>query len=125
MAERLFVGEAEFLGGLTNEAELVKLCPEEFRDSENPWHERLRLLAVDGIVPGMAWSAVDEDELRVQKACLRGLYMSFGISQEDKNATAAWMLSCMMSPLASERNVSSVSGVSEINTPSLPRGVIK
>jgi len=94
--EALFSGNAELLGGLSNEAELARNCPAEFKQ-DNPWSDyAMQLFFRGGKLTNWKWRNTDQGHQRHQLACFRGLISTFGLKHEDKEAVAGWMLSVML-----------------------------
>jgi len=92
----LFSGSPEMLGGLTNEDDLAKACPEEFQ-RDNPWSEYAsKLFFMGGSIKNWKWKSEDNKVKGRQFACFRGLLGTFGLPHEDKEAVAGWMLSEML-----------------------------
>lgn len=97
MDKKLFSGTPGFLGGLSNEEKLVKLCPDEFK-TENPWsHAASLLFFCGGKTTDWKWRSPDKAERGRQRACFEGLLRGFGLQHESKEAIAGWMLSEMLS----------------------------
>ena len=95
--EHLFAGQPEPLGGLTNEDELARLCPDEFKD-DNQWsHYAMQLFYRGGNIANWKWKTDDLQTRCRQRACFNGLLVTFGLSHEDKTSVAGWMLSEMLS----------------------------
>lgn len=95
MNSKLFSGTEELLGGLSNEEELVGLCPEEFKKRDNPWTRLASNLFHDGgNISHWKWKRDKEKDNEL--SCLRGILGSFGVSHKDKEAIAGWMLSEML-----------------------------
>lgn len=93
----VFAGEPEPLGGLTNELELAKVCPPEFK-RDNPWsYYAGQVFFFGASVANWKWKSDDEKERLRQKACLRGLVTTFNLDFTDVLAVAGWMLSEMLS----------------------------
>ena len=98
--ELLFSGSPEPLGGLTNEDELAKACPEEFKRRGNPWSNyAMKLFYSGGNIKNWKWKTEDKDVKNRQFACFHGLLGTFGIRHEDKTAVAGWMLSEMLAEI--------------------------
>ena len=94
--EILFSGNPFPMGGLSNEHELAKECPEEFRQG-NPWSlYAFRLFAEGANIANWKWKSNNETERQRQRACLEALLGTFELSQQDKEAVAGWMLSEML-----------------------------
>jgi hypothetical protein len=94
--ETLFSGKPKGLGGLSNEDELVTACPDEFK-KENPWSVlAMQLFFNGGKIGHWKFKTQDKNVRSVQLACFKGLISTFGISHEDKEAVAGWMLSEML-----------------------------
>ncbi|MFH1859334.1 MAG: hypothetical protein ABIJ80_03725 [Patescibacteria group bacterium] len=92
----LFAGNPEPLGGLTNEDELAKACPEEFQ-RDNPWSKyAMRLFYSGGKIKNWEWKVEDKETKNKQFGCFQGLLGTFGLRHEDKTAVAGWMLSEML-----------------------------
>jgi hypothetical protein len=97
--EKLFSGEPELLGGLSNEEELVESCPEQFKRG-NPWsHLASNLFFGGGRIKHWKWKTNDPEVKKRQMGCFNGLMGTFGIGHEDKEAVAGWMLSEMLAEL--------------------------
>lgn len=96
MELKLFSGVASPFGGLSNEQELVKLCPEKFK-KENDWGEyAIKIFYSGGIISKWKYKNTDKKEQNKQRACFKGLLSTFGIPHEDKEAVSGWMLSEML-----------------------------
>lgn len=94
-AERLFSGTEQPFGGLSNEEELMPLCPEQFL-AENEWSAFANaLLLKGGSTEGWSWKSGDEAVRAQQLQCFRGLLGSC-IPYERKASIAGWMLSEML-----------------------------
>jgi len=94
--DHLFDGEPKPFGGLSNENELVSLCPDEFK-KDNPWSDiAMKLFFLGGNIKHWKFKSDDVAVCRRQFACFKGLISTFGISHEDKEAVAGWMLSEML-----------------------------
>lgn len=92
----LFSGTPEPFGGLTNEHELVKRCPEDFKGA-NLWSSyasKVFFLGAD--IQNWGWKSADKEIQKRQLGCLKGLLSTYGIAHEDKEAVAGWMLSEML-----------------------------
>ena len=95
-ATGLFAGQPQVLGGLSNEDELARACPVEFKN-RNPWSNyAMRLFYSGGNIANWKWKSNDEAERSRQMGCLHGLLGTFGLPHEDKGAVAGWMLSEML-----------------------------
>ena len=93
---RLFAGQPEPFGGLSNENELTKACPPEFK-TDNPWSDyAMKLFYQGGNLANWKWKSGDHAERGRQKACFTGFLGTFGVPHEDKEAVAGWMLSEML-----------------------------
>lgn len=94
--EKLFLGESEPLGGLSNEKELAGICPKEFQKN-NPWSDYANELFLGGgDICNWKWKTTNEVEKHKQFDCFHSLLGTFGLSHEDKEAVAGWMLSEML-----------------------------
>jgi hypothetical protein len=94
--ELLFSGYPEPLGGLSNEKELAKICPDDFQKN-NPWSEYAsKLFFMGGNIKYWKWKSEDAMVKGRQLACFRGLLGTFGLPHEHKQAVAGWMLSEML-----------------------------
>jgi len=94
--KELFEGKAGMLGGLSNEEQLVKLCPAQFKQ-ENKWSKYAsELFFSGGNKKNWQWKTSDKEEQKKQFACFRGLLSTWGIKHEHKEAVAGWMLSEML-----------------------------
>ena len=92
----LFAGKPGFLGGLSNERELVRHCPADFKRG-NKWTKAASTIFFRGADPSKwAWRTTDRGERQKQLACLRGALMGFDLKHEDKEAICGWMLSEML-----------------------------
>ncbi|MDD5341096.1 MAG: hypothetical protein PHC97_01510 [Patescibacteria group bacterium] len=93
----LFEGVPQPLGGLTNEVALTRACPDEFRH-RNPWTEyAMKLFYCGGNISNWKFKNPDENVQVSQRACFHGFLGTWGVSHEDKEAVAGWMLSEMLS----------------------------
>jgi len=94
--EILFAGEPEMFGGLTNENELSKECPEEFKQN-NPWSDyAMKLFFSGGNIKNWKWKSDDDEVKGRQFACFCGLLGTFGLPHGYKKAIVGWMLSEML-----------------------------
>lgn len=93
----LFAGILEYLGGLSNEGELAKVCPEEFRRN-NPWSDYVSSLFRTGNadMAGWKWKSDNQAERRRQMEYFLSLIDTFDLKREDKEAVTCWMLSEML-----------------------------
>ncbi len=95
----LFKGTPGLLGGLSNEAELQKKCPEKFRSdwTSDPWCEAASSIFYNGCFP-LVWKykVTDKKEMEKQFTCFHSLLKGFGLKHEWKIAIAGWMLSEML-----------------------------
>jgi hypothetical protein len=95
--EDLFKGIPLPLGGLSNELDLVSICPDEFRYSNNRWSRyAAELFYNGGSIDDWKWKAFDIEDQSKQFSCLEGVLSGFGLHHEDKIAVAGWMLSEMI-----------------------------
>lgn len=95
----LFSGRPEPFGGLSNEDELVKACPDKFK-GDNAWSNyAMQLFYKGGNIANWKWKTEDKTERHRQLGCFRGLLGTFGIKHEHKEAVAGWMLSEMLSEI--------------------------
>lgn len=97
MNSKLFSGQPNVFGGLSNEAELVKLCPEEFKDRHNKWSDyasKVFFLGAD--ISNWNWKTGEVDIRLKQKRCFYGLLRGWNLKHEHKEAVAGWMLSEML-----------------------------
>ena len=98
LKELLFSGKPGVLGGLSNEEALARACPVEFKSFRNGWSS----LAMNIFYHGgdlSHWRFKNKDNASKQFSCFEGLIHSFGLSHEDKQAVAGWMLSEMLEEL--------------------------
>lgn len=92
----LFEGEPGFLGGLSNEAELAKQCPDSFK-GRNAWSDYASDIFFKGAnIKNWKFKDPDKKVQQKQMSCFKGLLSSFDIAHEDKEAVAGWMLSEML-----------------------------
>lgn len=93
MINELFSGKARVMGGLSNEDSLAKICPEEFK-KDNKWSDLANSIFFKGAdTTNWNYKSSNVEEQTKQKNCLMGLLQTFGLSHEDKEAVAGWMLS--------------------------------
>lgn len=93
----LFAGEPDSCGGLSNEQELVRLCPMKFKYLGNKWSNYMDFFFSHGT--GNAhwdWKSQYESERKQQRICLVAIRGSFKITDNDKRAILGWMLSEML-----------------------------
>jgi hypothetical protein len=96
VSSKLFAGEPEPFGGLSNEHELARECPAEFKE-ENPWSSyAMKLFFFGGNIGNWKWKSDNPAERRQQKNRFDFLLGTFGLRHEDKEAVAGWMLSEML-----------------------------
>ena len=95
-ATKLFTGQPQPLGGLSNEDELAKACPDKFK-SGNSWSDyAMQLFFKGGNISNWKWKSDDKAERNRQMGCFRGVLGTFSLRHEDKEAVAGWMLSEML-----------------------------
>ena len=81
-------------GGLSNERELARLCPEEFH-RDNQWGDAaMKIFYVGGSTKH--WKHKDESQRHSRIRIFSGLLGTFDLPHEDKTAVAGWMLSEML-----------------------------
>ena len=96
MSHTLFEGEAGLLGGLSNEEDLVKQCPDSFKEN-NSWSDYAsKLFFSGGTIGNWKYKDTEKEKQIKQFSCFKGLLSTFGIPHEDKEAIAGWMLSEML-----------------------------
>jgi len=99
MENKLFSGKPEIGGGLSNEQELVKICPKNFKKEwhHNKWCDAaMTIFFSGGKIGHWKWRSQDEEEKKHQLLCFRSLISGWGLPHEDKTAVAGWMLSEML-----------------------------
>jgi len=99
MNNMLFKGGPSIFGGLSNEMELQKECPEEFKKHwySNKWCKAAsKLFFNGGSISHWVWKTTDENIINHQLECFKALLTGFELSHEDKEAIAGWMLSEML-----------------------------
>lgn len=92
----LFEGKPSICG-LSNENELVRICPPEFK-KRNAWSEYASHIFFAG-ANASAWKWKNLAERPKQISCFNALLGGFDLSHEDKIAVAGWMLSEMLAEL--------------------------
>jgi len=94
--DKLFAGEPQILGGLSNERELAELCPDEFKNG-NAWSSyAMTLFYRGGNIGNWKWKSDDKEICSHQIGCFKGLLGTFDLRHEDREAVAGWMLSEML-----------------------------
>lgn len=103
MSDKLFAGTRAPFGGLSNERELVSLCPDEFSHS-NKWVRMASTIFFEGAHHIQDWSFKSNDVEVVKKQInlLDGLLRGFGLGHAEKEAVAGWMLSEMLNDVPKE-----------------------
>lgn len=92
----LFSGHPLPFGGLSNEEDLVKKCPEDFK-RRNTWSAyAMELFYRGGNIANWKWKSEDQNQQHHQLGCFRGLLRTYNIEHEEKEAVAGWMLSEML-----------------------------
>lgn len=92
--DRLFAGSPSFLGGLSNERELVPLIPSEFRLHGNPWAQLANSIFFNGAsMKTWVFRSDDASVVRYQLDCFEAALQGFDLSHQDKEALCGWMLS--------------------------------
>ena len=90
----LWSGTPGFLGGLSNERTLAKLCPDEFKQ-DNKWsNAAMKIFFLGG--SSKHWKHREEAEKKKRIGIFMGLLQTYDLSHEDKAAVAGWMLSEML-----------------------------
>jgi hypothetical protein len=99
--EDLFKGEPAEYGGLDIESDLLEICPVKFKKNHyNPWLRYAEAMCCCGAdISKWRWKSGNEKKREKQWICLQAIFRSPDLSQNDKNALAAWMLSEMLSGL--------------------------
>lgn len=95
----LFAGEPISSGGLTNEKELVRICPETFRRGNEWSHLAIILKHKEYETFNWRWKSKDPHEQHHQLERLQAILRSFGLRLEDIYAVAGWMLSEMLTQI--------------------------
>jgi hypothetical protein len=91
----LFEGSISF-AGLSNERELAKLCPAEFR-KPNRWSRyAMKIFYSGGSTANWKWRSDNPEERGYQRKCWVAILSGFDLSHEDKTAVSGWMLSEML-----------------------------
>ncbi|PCH91862.1 hypothetical protein COB80_01420 [Candidatus Kaiserbacteria bacterium] len=102
MNKTFFEGTRLAFGGLSNEDQLLDICPSEFEDSGNPWRkvaEDFRLERQD--VDHWKWKTDDDDERLRQLMCFEALAAAVHLSGIDRDILMSWMLSEMLAEIPS------------------------
>lgn len=95
----LFAGQIGGFGGLSNEDELVKMCPDEFRE-KNEWSQAMKFFNKEHIASeNWKWRSSDQEERKKQLFFLFALCVSLDLSDKDKEAVAGWMASEIFSEI--------------------------
>lgn len=93
----LFGGTPGALGGLSNERELLKQIPAEFRNHHNPWTSYANSVFFNGAnTAEWEWRSSVPLEIRHQRQCFHAALSGFDLQHEDKEALCGWMLSEML-----------------------------
>ncbi|MDD5696583.1 MAG: hypothetical protein PHO90_01240 [Candidatus Pacebacteria bacterium] len=96
----LFAGKPEPLGGLSNERDLVEICPDDFKSMANPWTDYAADLFYNGgSIKDWKWKTLDAEKQKQQLRCLSGILGGCDLGHEEKLALAGWMLSEMISEI--------------------------
>ena len=95
----MFSGKASVLGGLSNENRLAEICPDEFK-KDNKWSDLANKIFFSG-ADTINWNykSFSKEEQKKQKTCLIGVLKTFGLSHEDKESVAGWMLFEMLNEI--------------------------
>ena len=93
----LFGGHPLPDGGLDNEEEVARECPEEFK-SENEWSRYAIYLYTHQVSESGDWKWRSDDLVirGYQRLCLIAVLETFDVRHEDNEAIAGWMLSVML-----------------------------
>lgn len=97
--KRLFAGEPISSGGLTNERELVRICPETFRRGNDWSYFAMRLKHRKYETSNWMWKSKDLHKQHHQLERLQGILRSLGLELGDMYAVAGWMLSEMLTQI--------------------------
>ncbi|PCI90521.1 hypothetical protein COB18_00325 [Candidatus Kaiserbacteria bacterium] len=102
MNKTFFEGTRLAFGGLSNEDQLLDICPPNFEDSGNPWRkvaEKFRL-EKEG-TDHWEWKTGDEDERQKQMIYFEALSAAVHLSGIDRDILMSWMLSEMLAEIPS------------------------
>jgi hypothetical protein len=93
---KLFAGHRLLFGGLSNEADLAKELPVEFKLG-NAWSSLAMGIFYNGCdTSNWKWKSPDPKVRKHQMDCFNGLLQSFEIDHFVKGPVAGWMLSEML-----------------------------
>ena len=91
----MFTGSPDALGGLSNQEELAKKCPEEYK-IENSWSEYANKYFFNGAdTSNWEWQSENGKERERQIKCFLGL-MGSKLKPKDIKAVSGWMLFKML-----------------------------
>jgi len=93
----LFSGHSQVFGGLSNECQLARVCPPQFKESDNAWSiyaETICSKKVD--ITKWKWKSLKRIEKISQVLCLYTILGTHGLMNQDTVAVAGWMLSEML-----------------------------
>jgi hypothetical protein len=94
--EILFSGDADGMGGLSNEEDLVRLCPKEF-NMGNSWCVRIYNMTYEVMdTHSWKWREKNPDKQKHQLDCLKNMMSSLFVPFDEKVAVGGWMLSKML-----------------------------
>lgn len=99
----LFAGKPGFLGGLSNEQDLVRYIPEKFKTWHgNDWTRFAENIFFRGEdMSKWVWRSNDLEERKRQRACLRAALGGWDLPHEQKVMLCGWMLSEMLTEVPS------------------------
>jgi hypothetical protein len=96
MEEILFSGTTDMRGCLSNERELLELCPDEFH-GDNAWADyAFWSYFAGGATIHWKWKSSDSGVKDRQFACFMALLKTCDLDWLDRDAIAGWMLSEML-----------------------------
>lgn len=96
-SEQLFAGRPKLTGGLTNEKELLLLCPEKFK-SCNIWSSYADFLfLIGGNIANWSWKSTNTQIQDYQLYYFKSLLRTHTLQYKERKAIAGWMLSEMLS----------------------------
>ena len=90
---------ASVFGQIPNMREVIKACPPEFKNYQNPWNKLANYIFFHGLDFDISISAETREEADAKLQYLSTWLRSFDPEHEQKSAVGGWLLSLMLEDL--------------------------